>query len=297
MACHSEPEELRIGGNRWLGYAPFYLADERHQLQPNGLRLVEYPNTTGVLRGFRNGLLDAALLTLDEALTLQSSGYDLEVLLVTNISAGADALFAKPPVKTIGELKGLRIGVENTALGAFILSRVLDKAGLDRSDIQAIDLPVHEHVSALRNDRIDAVISFTSEGPALESLGARQIFDSREIPEEIIDVLVIDRSRVNPHARATIKQLWYEHLEHWQEHRGLSDLYLQKRLGLDAESLTITLQGLVMGDQHLNLALLKDGLLLKRMHLVHQYMLDYQLLKQPGQPEALLAPECRRGGC
>jgi len=297
LACHSEPEELRIGGNRWLGYAPFYLADERHQLQPNGLRLVEYPNATGVLRGFRNGLLDAALLTLDEALTLQSSGYNLEVLLVTDISAGADALFAKPPINTINELKGQRIGVENTALGAFMLSRILDKAGLGHGDIQVIDLPVHEHVSALRNNRIDAVISFASEGPALESLGARPIFDSRLMPEEIIDVLVIDRGKVTPEARAKIKQIWFQNLQHWRNNRSQSDHYLHKRLGLDAQSLNGTLQGLVMGDQALNFDLLKDGRLLKRMQSVHQYMLDYQLLKQPGQPEALLAPECRRRGC
>ncbi|MEE4465470.1 nitrate ABC transporter substrate-binding protein, partial [Azotobacter chroococcum] len=90
LACKMEPDPIRIGGNRWPGHAPLYLADELQWLEPAGLRLVEYPNASGVLRGFRNGLLDAALLTLDETLTLQSSGLDLEILLVTDLSAGAD---------------------------------------------------------------------------------------------------------------------------------------------------------------------------------------------------------------
>lgn len=297
LACQSEPEELRIGGNRWLGYAPFYLADELQWMQPAGLRLVEYPNATGVLRGFRNGLLDAALLTLDEALALQSGGHDLELLLVTDISAGADVLYARAPIKHISDLKNQRIGVENTAVGAFILSRILDKAGLERSDIQVIDLPVPEHVGALRDGRIDAVISFASEGQALEALGAKRIFDSREMPDEIIDVLVIERSRVDAKARERIKHLWYEALSNWQNNRARADAYLYKRLGLDPQSLQVTLEGLVMGDQALNRHLLKNGVLLQRMQRVHQYMLDYQLLKQPAQPEALLAPECRRRGC
>ena len=297
LACQSEQEELRIGGNRWLGYAPFYLADELQWMQPGGLRLVEYPNATGVLRGFRNGLLDAALLTLDEALALQSSGHDLELLLVTDISAGADALYAREPIKHISDLKNQRIGVENTALGAFILSRVLDKAGLERSDLQVIDLPVHEHVGALRDGRIDALITFASEGPALEALGAKRIFDSREMPEEIIDVLVVERSRVDAKARERIKRLWYDALGNWQHNRASTDPYLHKRLGLEPRSLQVTLEGLVMGDLALNQYLFKNGLLLQRMQLVHQYMLDYQLLKQPGQPEAMLPAECRRRGC
>ena len=297
LACQNEPEELRIGGNRWLGYAPFYLADELQWMQPSGLRLVEYPNATGVLRGFRNGLLDAALLTLDEALALQSSGHDLELLLVTDISAGADALFAMPPIRRIDDLRGQRIGVENTALGAFILSRVLDKAGLERSDLQVIDLPVHEHVGALRAGKIDAVISFASEGPALQALGATRIFDSRELPGEIIDVLVIERSRVNAKARERIRQLWYESLSNWQSNRASTDPYLYQRLGLDPQSLQVTLEGLVMGDPALNRQLLDEGVLLQRMQQVHQYMLDYQLLKRPGQPEALLPADCRRRGC
>ncbi|MDP2242675.1 ABC transporter substrate-binding protein [Pseudomonas sp.] len=297
LACQGEQEELRIGGNRWLGYAPFYLTDELQQLQASGLRLVEYPNATGVLRGFRNGLLDAALLTLDEALALQSSGLDLELLLVTDISAGADALFARPPIMRISELKGQRIGVENTALGAFMLARVLDKAGLQRSDVKVIDLPVHEQVGALRHARIDAVISFASEGPALEALGARRIFDSREIPEEIIDVLVVERSRVDEESRERIKQLWYESLDNWQQNRARSDPHLHTRLNLDPQSLKVTLDGLVMGDRALNQQMLNEGLLLQRMQRVHQYMLDYQLLKQPGQPEAMLPAACGRREC
>jgi NitT/TauT family transport system substrate-binding protein len=297
LACQGEQEELRIGGNRWVGYAPIYLADELQWLQPAGLRLVEYPNATGVLRGFRNGLLDGALLTLDEALTLQSAGHDLELLLVTNISAGADALFAMPPLRQISDLKGQRVGVENTALGAYILARILDKAGLERADVQVIDLPIHEHVGALRDGRIDAVISFTSEGQALEALGARRIFDSRQIPEEIIDVLVVERSRVDAKARERIKALWFESLDHWQKNRDSSDPYLNKRLALNPQGLQVTLEGLLMGDEALNQHLLGEGQLLQQMQQVHQYMLDYQLLQQPAQPEALLPLACRRRGC
>src|SRR3546814_18267044 len=61
------------------------------------------------------------------------------------------------------------------------------------SDVCSSDL-----VEAYAAGRVEAVITFASEGPALEASGARRIFDSRQLPGEIVDVLVVDRQRVNP---------------------------------------------------------------------------------------------------
>ena len=51
------------------------------------------------------------------------------------------------------DLAGQRIGVENTALGAYFLSRVLDQAGLRIDDLQVVSLPVHEQAPPPRRRR------------------------------------------------------------------------------------------------------------------------------------------------
>lgn len=48
LACKMEPDTVCIGGNRWPGYAPLYLADALHWMEPAGLRLVECPHAGGV---------------------------------------------------------------------------------------------------------------------------------------------------------------------------------------------------------------------------------------------------------
>lgn len=296
VACQGERDELRIGSGRWLGYAPLYLADELERLEPKGIRLVEYPNTTGVLRGFRNGLLDAAMLTLDETLALQASGHDLEILLVTNLSAGADALYALPPIRNLTDLRHQRIGVENTALGAFFMSRILDEAGLAEDDVTLVSLPVHEHVAAMRAHRIDAVVSFASSGPALTELGARRIFDSRALPGEIIDVLVVDRRRVGLEQRHQLRQLWYTHLSDWQENRASADAHLQSRLGLSTEMLHVMREGLVMGDRQVNQQLRESGQLQHSIDRIARYMHERHLLDKPTHPDKLLT-RCREYQC
>ncbi|KZX63046.1 nitrate ABC transporter substrate-binding protein [Stutzerimonas frequens] len=296
LGCQPESESIRIGSNRWLGYAPIYLADDLGWTAPSGIRLVEYPNTTGVLRGFRNGMLDAAMLTLDETLLLQDSAaeLDLEIILVTNVSAGADALFARAPLTNLKDLAGQRIGVENTALGAYFLSRVLDQAGLRIDDLQVVSLPVHEQTAAFAAGDVDAVITFASEGPALESKGARRIFDSRRLPGEIVDVLVVDRQRVTREQRRRLRALWFDALRTWQDNRGETDPRLHARLGLTPMALQVTLDGLLMGDRAVNLQWFDEGQLQQSIGQLSQYLRERRLLNGPNPVNLIARCEGRK---
>jgi len=297
LGCQPESESIRIGSNRWLGYAPIYLADDLGWTAPSGIRLVEYPNTTGVLRGFRNGMLDAAMLTLDETLLLQDSAaeLDLEIILVTNVSAGADALFARAPLTNLKDLAGQRIGVENTALGAYFLSRVLDQAGLRIDDLQVVSLPVHEQTAAFAAGDVDAVITFASEGPALESKGARRIFDSRRLPGEIVDVLVVDRQRVTREQRRRLRALWFDALRTWQDNRGETDPRLHARLGLTPMALQVTLDGLLMGDRAVNRGWFDEGQLQQSIGQLSQYLRERRLLN--GSNPVNLIARCEGPTC
>ncbi|AHY41430.1 nitrate ABC transporter substrate-binding protein [Stutzerimonas decontaminans] len=297
LGCQPDPEAIRVGGNRWLGYAPLYLADDLGWTAPSGIRLVEYPTTTGVLRGFRSGMLDAALLTLDETLALQHSAadLDLEIILIADVSVGADAVFARAPVTSITELADRRIGVENTALGAYLLSRVLDHAQLDISDLHVVSLPIHEQLEAFSSDRVDAVITFASEGPALEAKGARRIFDSRQLPGEIVDVLVVDRRRVSPEQRRRLRALWFDALITWRENRTATDPRLQARLGLTSDTLDVTLGGLLMGDASVNRAWFDGGQLAQSIERMGQYMAEKHLLNETRHYGLL--PRCEVLGC
>lgn len=298
LGCQPQVDTTRIGSNRWLGYAPLYLADDQGLTGPANLRLVEYPTATGVLRGFRNGLLDAAMLTLDEALILQdgSRELDLEILLITNVSAGADALYARAPIGRLRDLAGQRIGVENTALGAFFLSRLRDLAPLRLDELSIVSLPVHEHVSAFRDGRIDAVISFASEGPALEALGARRIFDSRELRNEIVDVMVIDRRRVDAQRRERLRALWFDALQAWNDNRETADARLQARLGISTEAMQVTRNGLVMGDAALNREWLEGGQLQRSADQLSDYLAERGLISGTQPPHRLIAA-CKEPTC
>lgn len=112
---------LRAGISPWPGYETLFLARSLGYLESSSIRLVELPSATEVMQALRNESLEIATLTLDETVTMLASGVKLKVVAVMGISSGTDALLAQPQYQSLQDLKGKRIGVENTAAGATVL--------------------------------------------------------------------------------------------------------------------------------------------------------------------------------
>lgn len=181
---------LTVGTNTWIGYEPLYLARDLGYYEGANLRLVELASTTQALDALRVGSLDLAGLTLDEALLLAQEGVPIAVIWVLNTSAGADALLAKPGITTLDALRGKRIGVEQTAVGGYMLNAALAQANLQVSDIRVVPLPLDEHWPAWQANAIDAVVTFDPVRQKILNAGGQVVFSSADIPGQIVDVLV-----------------------------------------------------------------------------------------------------------
>ncbi|WP_089415559.1 type 2 periplasmic-binding domain-containing protein [Vitreoscilla filiformis] len=112
---------LRIGAHPWPGYELLYLARQRGQLDPQQVRLIEFPSASASLRALAVRSIEGAALTLDEVLLARSRGIDLTVVAVLNESRGADVVLVQPGLQAPGALHGKRIGVESSATGALML--------------------------------------------------------------------------------------------------------------------------------------------------------------------------------
>ena len=95
VACAPGGEApLRVGTNIWLGYEPFYVARQAGSLpgerSAGGICLA-----SEVLSAFRSRAIEAAAVTLDEAISLAENDNSLRIGLVLDTSDGADALVAR----------------------------------------------------------------------------------------------------------------------------------------------------------------------------------------------------------
>ncbi len=251
---------LTVGTNTWIGYEPLYLARALGYYDEHAIRLVELGSTSQALDALRTGSLDAAAVTLDEALLLQEEGVDIVVLWVLNISAGADTLLARPTITTLADLRGKRIGVEQSAVGAYMLDAALQEAGLGATDITIVPLPVDEHLAAWDSQAIDAVVSFDPVRQRLLGQGAVELFTSRDIPGQVVDVLIAQRSSLHSRGAAlaqlvdgqqrALQYLATQPQAAWQK--------MAPRQGISPEGVADALSGIDLPDRQANRQLLTD---------------------------------------
>jgi len=143
------------------------------------------------LAALQNKECEAACLTLDETLLARSQGIPLSIALVFNISAGADVVLTRPEIRTLAALEGKRIGVEHGAVGTLVLAMLLQAAKLPASALTLVDVPPEHQLAAWQAGEIDAAISYDPTAALLMDMGAHRLFDSRDMPEAIFDVLAV----------------------------------------------------------------------------------------------------------
>lgn len=251
---------IKLGTNLWPGYEPLYVAREQGILSSDDVALVELLSASEVMRAFRNGAIDAAALTLDEVINLRVLGLRPVIVQVTNISMGADVILAQPGITSFEELKGKRVGVEATALGAYMLSRALELNAISLDDIDVVHLEVNEHAQAFRAGQVDAVVTFDPVPQQIGEDQSVQLFDSTQIPGEIVDVLVV-RERTLAERKDTIRQLisaWHEVLAFIDDNPDVSARMMSERLKVTPMEVKHSLQGLMLPDQKASLELF-DG--------------------------------------
>jgi len=248
---------LAVAINPWPGFAFVEIARRHNRFTSGQVQILSTPHGGLSSSLLREGKVNAAMLTLDEVMTLELSGIDLSVVLVCDVSVGADALMARPEIRTLRELKGKRVGVETSTLGELMLVHVLEKAGLSRADIIVVPMS-GAHDEAWNSQRLDAVITYEPTVTRLASQGALRLFDSQQAPDAILDVLAVRTEVLETHAHH-VSQMIHGHfveLMHWKQNPYDSSFQLAEVLGLPAESIRRIFGGLLLPDLDYNRHLL-----------------------------------------
>jgi NitT/TauT family transport system substrate-binding protein len=214
------------------------------------VRLPEYTSTSEIIRAFGNGAIDAGLMTLDEALLLAQDAPDIRLVLVTDFSNGGDVIMAKPGFTSLKDLKGRRVGAETSALGAYVLMRALQLAEMKPEDLEIVPLEFAEHEIAFKDGSVDAVVTYDPTRTKLRNFGARQIFDSSQIPREIVDVLVVRDAYLQAHPD-TVKHLvqgYYRGRAYLKEKPQEAAKIAATRAKISPEEFLSSLDGLLLPD-------------------------------------------------
>jgi NitT/TauT family transport system substrate-binding protein len=293
--CMREPETaLRIGTNVWIGSEPLYLARELGRLDPATVQLVEYPSASEVLRAYRNQAIDGMVISLDELFGLAVDGLEPRIILVVDVSHGADVVVGRRGMKTMRDLKGKSVAVESGALGAFVLSRALALNGMEASDVNVVHLESNEQPTAFEKGQVDGAVTFDPYRAQFLAAGAATLFDSTKIPGEIVDLLAVRASVIErqPKAISALLSGWFGAIDYMK--RDPKDA--ARRMGIrqqrTGEQFLEAQQGLLVPTREENLAMLGGAApeLAVTGRRLMALMVEAKLLRTSMEIERMLAP-------
>jgi NitT/TauT family transport system substrate-binding protein len=258
-ACTPAPREpIRLGVLVFPPYELFHLAAESGELPRETARLVSYRSPAEIARAYESGVVDAMTATLEYGLALHRGNDDHRVVLVLDVSHGADALIARPPLVALADLRGRRVGAESGELGSYVLQRALDRAGLRHEEIEIVPVDVADQEEAYLAGRVDALVTYDPVRARLVAAGARELFTSREIPGEIVDVLIV-RDELLAARRDDLRRIadaWFAARARFLAAPAEAAERMAPREALSADELLATLAGVRLPDAAENAELL-----------------------------------------
>jgi NitT/TauT family transport system substrate-binding protein len=215
----AEGREFQIGWSVWTGWMPFKLMIDKgflaRRAAEKGIRvkLVEFPAYMDSVTAFAAGKLDGCAMTAMEALQPAAAGIDTVAIVVNDTSNGGDGVLVRG-IPDLRGLKGKEILLAELSVSHYLLVRGLDSVGLKEADVKIKNTDGDEAGKAFVADaKVEAVTTWNPHlFQATEGGKGQVIFSSKEIPGEIIDVLVVNnRALVEvPLLGTVLTEAWYD---------------------------------------------------------------------------------------
>ena len=295
-SCTQPPAQpLRVATLPWPGYESIHLAQSLNYFDPSRIRVLDLVNASQASNALRNGTVDAALLTVDEVLLLLQDNVDIRIVLVMDVSNGADVVMARPNITTLQGLRGKRIGVETGAIGAIMFDAMLTAAKMRPADVQLVAMTVNEHAAAYRDKKVDAVVTFEPVRSQLLQQGARILFDSSQIPDRIFDVLAVRTEAMADHRQElfSLVAAHFKALDYLARQPQDAAVRLAPYLGVRADQVLSQFAGIKLLSLDENRALLSGTTprLATITTEMNAALLQHQLMRKMVGVSALFTPE------
>jgi NitT/TauT family transport system substrate-binding protein len=178
-----------------------------------GIDVVQINDYVESINQYTAGAFDGCVMTNMDALTIPAAGgVDSTALIVGDFSNGNDAVILKDKTQ-LSDIKGQQINLVELSVSHYLLARALDSAGLTERDVKVVNTSDADLVAAFGAGGITAVVTWNPlVSEILAMPGTHKVFDSSQIPGEIIDLMVVNTEtlKANPALGKALVGAWYE---------------------------------------------------------------------------------------
>jgi NitT/TauT family transport system substrate-binding protein len=291
-ACDSKQPPLRVALLEWPPYELAFWARENQWFNKENAVLLEYKTPSEVTRAFATDSVDIIAVTNDFALTLLEHHPDTRAFILIDSSNGGDTVLSRTKLKPGDSFKDKQIGLESGPLGAYMLARFMETFEITSADLNIKYVDIPGQLEMWNANSIDLLITYEPIRSKILQQGAEEIFTSKDIPNEIVDVFLIreDKIALQKENLTAFVSGWFKAVDDLKKNKPELFEFVANRLNISKETAVETFKQVYVPNYSENMALLsgqnKDYLV--GLNKNEQVLIDKGLIKKPVNKEALV---------
>jgi NitT/TauT family transport system substrate-binding protein len=177
------------------------------------IEVTQFNDYVESMNQYTAGASDAVTLTNMDGLSIPAAGgVDTTAVVVGDFSAGNDAVLLKDGA-ALADIKGRSVNLVEFSVSHYLLARALESAGMSEADVSVVNTADPDMVGAFQTPDVTAMVTWNPMVAEIITLpGATSVFDSSQIPGEIIDLMVANTDVLadNPDFGKALAGIWYE---------------------------------------------------------------------------------------
>ena len=246
-----------MGYPTWVGFALFNLAEEKGIFEKHGIKvnLSVIDDESQYASAMISNSIQAIAHVIDREIVNYSSGATEQAVVGIDESLGADGLIATKEIQSIADLKNKTVAVCKSSTSYFLLLTMLEKNGIDPSELTLEDLQPSDAGAAFLAGKVDAAVTWEPWlSQASQREGGHLLASSKDYPNTIVDVVCFSSKFIeeNPTTVQNFVDAWYETMAYYEANPDESSEIMGKAMGISTDEFKAQMEGVHMLNQEDN---------------------------------------------
>jgi NitT/TauT family transport system substrate-binding protein len=248
-----EPVEVNIGTQPWIGYGPFWIADDQGFDTDHGvdIKLTNFSTDQDLESGFASGRFQAANNANNTLIRLADLGLDYKIALMEDFSLEADAVVSCHPdvrsIEDIANVDDLSVAFEEFSVSDVLFRHALNEAGVDFETIDYTPIPASDAGTAAVAGRVDIAVTYEPylQAAIEEGEDCEIIYTAAERPGLISDALAVNTefAEENPEAVVGVLRAWGDAIDYYNENTKEAQAIIADNVGEKPSALAPSFEG------------------------------------------------------
>jgi NitT/TauT family transport system substrate-binding protein len=250
-----EVTEVAIGTQPWIGYGPFWIADDQGFDTDNGvdIRLVNFSTDQDLESGFASGKFQAANNANNTMIRLADLGLDFKMVLMEDFSLEADAVVScDPEIQSVDDVEGAKVAFEEFSVSDVLFRYALGQTEVDFDSIDYTPIPASDAGTAAVAGRVDVAVTYEPylQAAVQEGENCEVIYTAAERPGLISDGLAVNTefAEEDPEAVVGVLRAWGDAIDYYNENTEEAQAIIAENVGEKPDALEASFEGVQLFD-------------------------------------------------